>query len=404
MTQKSSDDWFSTPDVIVIGAGIIGASCAYHSIRAGLSVLVLDRSGVASGTSGAGEGNILVSDKPPGAELDLALLSARRWSELADELHAEDPTTDIEFDAKGGLVVAPDERSLAALHQQADAQRSAGVTAQPLTTAEVATHEPNLTPQIAGGVRYPQDAQTQPMLATAQLLRSARRHGARIRLGTTVTGLLRGSSGRITGVRTDRGDLFAGAVVNAAGPWAGQIATLADSPLPIEPRRGFVLVTEPLPRMIRHKVYAASYVAAVASDQAALAVSPVIEGTRSGTVLIGSSRERVGFDRTVSPDVLGVLARNAISLFPFLRDVAALRTYVGFRPLCTDHLPVLGPDPRAPGLLHACGHEGAGVGLAAGTGTLIAEALTGTEPSLDMAPFHAGRFVGSQGVNREVQP
>ena len=84
------------------------------------------------------------------------------------------------------------------------------------------------------------------------------------------------------------------------------------------PRRGFVLVTEPLPRVVRHKVYSADYVANVASSDAALETSVVVEGTHAGTVLIGASRERVGFDETLSVEVVRRLAAQAVRLFPFL--------------------------------------------------------------------------------------
>jgi glycine/D-amino acid oxidase-like deaminating enzyme len=133
-------------------------------------------------------------------------------------------------------------------------------------------------------------------------------------------------------------------------------------------------------------------VADVASDSAALQTSPVVEGTPAGPVLVGASRERVGFDRTLSLPAVRALAAGATGLFPFLAGVRALRTYAGFRPYLPDHLPAIGPDPRAPGLFHACGHEGAGIGLATGTGQLIAQALTGHTPDLDLGPFRPDRF------------
>jgi glycine/D-amino acid oxidase-like deaminating enzyme len=180
--------------------------------------------------------------------------------------------------------------------------------------------------------------------------------------------------------------------VNAAGTWAGELAALAGVRVPVLPRRGFVLVTEPLPGIVRHKVYAAEYVGDVASSDDALQSSPVVEGTPAGTILIGASRERVGFDRTFSRAAAAGLARGAIGLFPVLAGVRVIRSYLGFRPYCPDHLPIIGPDPRAPGLWHATGHEGAGIGLSAGTGSLLAQALSGRGPALDLAPFAPGRF------------
>jgi glycine/D-amino acid oxidase-like deaminating enzyme len=110
-------------------------------------------------------------------------------------------------------------------------------------------------------------------------------------------------------------------------------------------------------------------------------------------VLIGASRERVGFDRTFSVPVVRSLAAGAARLFPFLENVRVMRSYLGFRPYMPDHLPAIGPDARVPGLFHACGHEGAGIGLATGTGHLIAGALGGGGgPDPALAPFRPDRF------------
>ncbi|MCT9009565.1 NAD(P)/FAD-dependent oxidoreductase [Streptomyces rhizosphaerihabitans] len=371
-------------DVVIVGAGMVGAACALYAARAGLAVAVVDRGPVAGGTTGAGEGNLLVSDKEPGPELDLALLSGRLWADLAEE-RAEA----IEYEAKGGVVVAPTPESLAALEAFAAGQRTAGVLTEPVATDQLHDLEPYLAPGLAGAVHYPQDTQVMPALAAAHLLRAS---GARLLTGRTVTEVLRARDGSVRGVRTDRGDLYAPAVVNAAGTWGAEVASLAGVTLPVLPRRGFVLVTEPLPRRVRHKVYAADYVADVASDSAALQTSPVVEGTAAGPILIGASRERVGFDRSFSLPVVRELAEGATRLFPFLSQVRALRTYLGFRPYLPDHLPAIGPDPRAPGLFHACGHEGAGIGLSTGTGQLIAQVLAGRTPDLDLAPFRPDRF------------
>lgn len=372
-------------DAVIIGAGVVGAACAYYAARAGLSVAVVDRGPVAGGTTGAGEGNLLVSDKEAGPELDLALLSTRLWSELAAVLPRE-----VEYEPKGGLVVAPDEATVKALRSFAEGQRAAGVDAVEVPGHALRELEPHLAPGLAGGFHYPQDAQVQPAQAAARLLAAS---GAEVYPGEEVTEVLL-DRGAVRGVRTPRRELPAPAVVNAAGTWGGHVAGLAGTTLPVLPRRGFVLVTEPLPRVVRHKVYAADYIADVASGSAALQSSAVVEGTPAGPVLIGATRERVGFDRSLSTQALRRLASQAAALFPVLADVRVLRTYHGFRPYLPDHLPAIGPDPRRPGLLHACGHEGAGIGLAPATGLLIAAALTGAEPPLPAHPFRPDRFGG----------
>jgi glycine/D-amino acid oxidase-like deaminating enzyme len=358
-------------DVVVIGAGVIGAACAYFAATAGLRVIVLERDAIASGTSSGGEGNILVSDKEAGPELDLALYSQSVWrGELAE--HA--PLW--EFESKGGLVVAASVDSARSLALLAERQRASGIDVVDVAAADLAEYEPHLAPDLTAAAYYPQDAQVQPMLVVAHLLRLAKLAGAHVQTGTRVTGFQR-SGDTIIGVHTTRGTYQAGDVINAAGTWAGEIATLAGVHVPVLPRRGFVLVTQPMLQRVRHKVYAAEYVDNVASSDAGLQTSPVVESTQSGTVLIGSSRERVGFDRSFSLEAVSRIAAQAVRLFPMLAAAQAMRSFLGFRPYCPDHLPVIGPDPRAPGLWHACGHEGAGIGLAAGTGSLLVRALLG---------------------------
>jgi D-hydroxyproline dehydrogenase subunit beta len=374
------------PDLVVIGAGALGAATAWFATRAGLSVEVVERGPILSGTTSACEGNLLVSDKEAGPELDLALYSHGVWRDDLGE-HGEL----WEFEEKGGLVVAATETGARGLADLGERQRAAGIDARGLGVDEVPAYEPHLTHDLAGAAFYPQDSQVQPMLMAAHLLRMSRERGARVRTGTTVTGFLRDGD-RVTGVRTDRGDIPAGHVVNAAGTWAGEVAALAGVDVPVLPRRGFIMVTEPLPPTVFHKVYAGEYVASTQSSAEGLQTSTVIEGTRAGTILVGSSRERVGFDRTVSLTALREIARKALALYPALADVTVIRGYLGFRPYCPDHLPVIGLDARAPGLAHAAGHEGAGIGLSVGSAKLLVQELTGQRPDLDLAPFTPGRF------------
>lgn len=377
---------FMRSEVLVIGGGIVGAACAYFAARAGLSVTVVEQGAIASGTSSRGEGNLLVSDKEVGHELDLAKYSQDIWrNELAEYAEL------WEFEPKGGLVVARSEIGLASLKTLANQQRQHGVEVQILNPSEAFEREPYLSREIAGAAFYAQDAQVQPILVTTHLLRLARQAGAKVCAGTKVTGFLR-SGARVCGVQTDRGAIAAEHVINAAGTWGGEIASLAGVHVPVLPRRGFVLVTEPLPLTVRHKVYAAEYVGDVASSDAGLQTSPVVEGTPAGTILIGASRERVGFDNQLSTPVLAALARDAIALFPALAQAKALRTYWGYRPYCPDHVPVIGHDSRAPGLWHACGHEGAGIGLSVGTAKLMVQAISGARPDLDLTPFAPERF------------
>jgi D-hydroxyproline dehydrogenase subunit beta len=380
-------------DVAVLGAGIVGAAVARSLAMAGLAVTVLDRGAAGGGTSSGGEGNLLVSDKLPGPELEMALRANLLWprvvDELTDELGAGFPA--VEYERKGGLVVATTAAGAPPLLRFAATQSAAGIDARAVSAAEARELEPHLNPAVTAAVFYPEDAQVQPLVATEALLASARRHGAEVRTGVEVTGPLLGGDGRLTGVQTTAGAVLAGAVVVAAGPWSGEVARRLGVELPVRPRRGVVLVTSRMPHRVFHKVYDADYVGAVESSDADLQTSSVVESTASGTVLIGSSRQQVGFDDRLQVEVLRQLAARALTLFPFLADMSVMRAYGGFRPYMPDHLPVVGPDPRLPGLWHATGHEGAGIGLSVATGELVRDLLLERPTQLDPAPFGVQR-------------
>ncbi len=376
-----------SPDAIVIGAGIVGASCALSLTNAGLSVLIIDRGAVSSGTTGAGEGNILVSDKDPGPELTLALKSRDLWFEMQ-----EDVGDYFELEAKGGVVVSRNDDT--ELLRLAASQREHGVDAQVVGANELHELEPYLHTQFHSGVFYPQDAQCQPMLAAAHVIRTVVARGGSFVSQAKVTQVLVRNSA-VYGVETSRGKFFAPIIINATGTWAGEIARMAGSDLPIAPRRGFILVTEPAPKYIFHKVYDSDYVANVASSDADLQTSTVVEGTRSGTILIGASRERVGFDGSMNYEILRRLAAQAVSLFPVLKDVQLLRAYRGFRPYAPDHLPVVGEDAQVKGLWHSAGHEGAGIGLAPGSAVLITDEILGRPSFMDASAFSPRRFAMS---------
>lgn len=382
---------FSTSaDVVVVGAGIVGAACAYYLACGGLQVCVLERGGIAAGASSAGEGNILVSDKIPGPELELAMPARRVWLELRQEL-----PDDFELEQKGGIIVAENDEQLIALHAAAGRLQSAGVQTIALDPTSLRKEEPHLAKDVAGGILFPEDMQVQPMLACSALLREARRRGATFQPYTSLVGVEKDAAGAIREVKTVEGSIVTPRLVNAAGPWSGEVARLAGSELPIQPRKGHIIVTEPLPKIVRHKVYEAGYVETVSSDDAAVQIAAVVEGTKSGTLLLGSSRQRVGFDSTVEKSVIRAIARRAVRFFPVLATVNALRAYVGFRPFAPDHLPVIGADGRVPGLYQIGGHEGAGIGLGPISAKLLSQMILGQAPELDMSPFDPGRFTGS---------
>jgi glycine/D-amino acid oxidase-like deaminating enzyme len=376
----------TSSDVVVIGAGMIGANCALKLRQAGLVVTLVERGAISSGTTSAGEGNILVSDKEPGPELTLALKSRDAWFELSEEIGGG-----FELEKKGGLVVAKSEKGISDLKSIASRQSAAGVEISELNGSDLREAEPFLTQEISYGILYPQDSQCNPMLGVGRILKKFRELGGTVITEATVLGIETDPLG-VTGVLTSKGAFATRNIVNCTGTWAGELAKLAGSNLPIAPRRGFILVSAPAPRVIHHKVYDADYVANVASSSADLQTSAVIEGTSSGTILIGASRERVGYKTGFDVAIIRILAKQAVALFPVLKKVQIMRSYFGFRPYAPDHLPVIGEDAHVKGLWHATGHEGAGIGLAPATAEIITSLMLGNKCFMDASPFSPARF------------
>ncbi|WP_330230381.1 FAD-binding oxidoreductase [Nocardia sp. NBC_00508] len=379
-------------EVLIIGGGMIGCALADRLTLAGASVRVCEAGGLASGTTAHGEGNVLVSDKGPGPELELAQLSRRLWPGILERVAERLPedVAAVEWEPKGGIVVATTAAGAAALTEFAGGQRAAGVRCEDLDADRLAEAEPALTRDVAAAVYYPDDAQVQPVGAAAALIGSAVAAGAVVETCCAITGSIV-RDGRLIGVQTTKGPRHADIVINAAGPWSGPVSGLLGAPIAVKPRRGDVLITAPLPPTVFHKVYDADYVGAVGSSDTALQSSAVVESTRGGPLLLGSSRRQCGFDNRLRPDSLAAIARKALRLYPILADIAIMRAYGGFRPYVDDHLPVIGPDPRLPGLWHATGHEGAGIGLSVGTAQLLTSALAGQPDEVDIAAFAVDR-------------
>jgi glycine/D-amino acid oxidase-like deaminating enzyme len=193
------------------------------------------------------------------------------------------------------------------------------------------------------------------------------------------------------GVRIAGRALGADAVVLAAGPWSAELARGAGLELPLEPRKG-QLVRLRGAMEVRHKVFDSAYLAAVAAPEPGLQVSTVIETTADRDVLVGSSRERRGFDTTVDPAVTQAMLARAAGLMPAVAGLEVVDAWAGLRPWLPDGLPALGPSRELPGLWVATGHEGAGVGLGPISGELLASALCGERPALDLTPFDPDRF------------
>jgi glycine/D-amino acid oxidase-like deaminating enzyme len=377
-------------DVVVIGGGIVGAACAYYLCAAGLDVHLMERHFPASGTSRACDGLILAWDKT-GAELALAQASAALWADLAEDL-----ALDFEYARTGTILLAESEEGLDGARERVKALGAVGIRAAALDGPDLRSLEPNLAPDLAGGAFFPDDAQIDPRRATWALLSAAQRRGLSLHTPAEVIAIRRtlDGDGRVSGVVTRTGELATETVVCAAGAWSNEVAGLVGVKSPIRPRKGHILVTAKIPGLIQHPMLEGGYAATVHSASEDLEVAFVAEMTASGTLLLGSSRQFVGFDRSVSPSVMGVLAaRAARFLSPLARQgVRVIRSYAGLRPWSPDHLPLIGPVETVPGFYLAAGHEGAGIGLAPVTGRLIADWVVGVDLPTAAAEVRPDRF------------
>lgn len=376
---------------VVVGAGIVGVCTAFELARRGVSVTLIDRGGVATGTTGLGEGNVLCGDKDAGPELTLTIAGLDVFDEL-DALLG--PVAGIR--RKGSLLVFPEERTWAAEPARVARLRAAGVDVRSVPPEDIPALEPELRGALFGASHFPRDLQCDPRAIARALAEHAVALGCVLRTDALVESLAVDAAGRVVGVELEGGACVeADTVVLAAGPWSGPLAAGAGLTLPLEPRKGqLARVRLPTPdeRFLRHKVVDGSYLLSVASTDAGRQISTVVETTADGGVIVGSSRERSGFDPTVDHDLALHVRERAARLVPALAGCEIDEVWVGFRPWLPDHLPAIGASRVVPGLVVGTGHEGAGVGQGPITGRLLAQAITGEPPALDLRPFDPDRF------------
>jgi glycine/D-amino acid oxidase-like deaminating enzyme len=374
-------------DVAVVGAGIVGAATASELARRGVKVALLDRGEVSSGTTGLGEGNVLASDKDAGPELDLTLLGLAMYDELEDRFGAL-----ARIRRKGALIVHPSAGTWEEEPARVERLRACGVEATLLTEAEARDREPALTGDLHGASFFGGDLQCAPREIARAL---AAEPGVTVYTGREVS-RVRVERGKVTEVETPDGALACGAVVLAAGVWTAPLAAGAGLTLPLEPRKGqLVLLRAPAgasDRFIRHKVVDGSYLRSVASASPGLQVTTVLETTWGGDVLVGSSRERRGFDISVDEAVSESMVDRGARLMPALGGLERVGAWAGLRPWLPDGLPAIGRSAAADGLWVATGHEGAGVALGPITGRVIAAAVCGEALPMSLRAFDPDRF------------
>jgi glycine/D-amino acid oxidase-like deaminating enzyme len=364
-------------DVVIVGAGIVGAACADEFARRGLRVAVVDRDFVGSGATAAGMGHIVVMDDSE-AQFALTRYSQRLWQDLRPEL-----PDDVEYEECGTIWVAADEEELIEVRRKRDYYGKLGVPTEVLDSHRLKCLEPNLREGMAGGLLVPEDGVLYPPCAAGFLMKRAQERGADLRLGVSVAQI---GQGRI--LLNDGREFSAEIIVNAAGASAPELTP----GIAIMKRKGHLVITDRYPGFLRHQLVELGYLKSahsVSSDSVAFNVQP----RRTGQILIGSSRQFGADDKDVDSNILGRMLRRAQQFMPALGTMSAVRTWTGFRAATPDKLPLIGPWPGDKSLFLATGHEGLGITTSVGTARILVDQVTGAKSAIPIEPYLPSRLV-----------
>lgn len=366
----------SSPDLLVIGGGLIGSIIAWRAAQRGLKVQVLERGEVGGEATRAAGGMLapLAEADQDNPFLRLCRHSVSLYAGLAAELR-EVSGIDIEYRTEGTLYLSLTEEDDEELESRHQWQRAAGLATERWSAAEVRREEPGLNPALRWALRFPDDHQVNNRRLSGALQAAAVAAGVRFQSQTTVHRLIIDEKGgrRIAGVVTDRGEIHAARVLLAAGCWSGQLATSYR----IDPVRGQMIAVQTPPVGLRQVIYSRRGYLVPRLD---------------GTVIAGSTTELVGYDRRLTPAGIASIVDHGAEIMPDFAQQPVAELWAGLRPRSADMLPILGADGQVDGLFHATGHYRNGILLAPITGQTMADLLTGEPPVHDLAPFSPTRF------------
>ncbi len=361
-------------NIVIIGAGIFGASAAFHLARYGAKPTIID-AGLDGRATAAGAGIICPWVKNLEDETFYRLYAGggEYYPDLIAAL-AEAGETDLGYRQSGAMLVSADPRELAAMERsvrQRDAPAMGDVTR--LAPAEARSLFPPLADRL-GAIHIAGGARVDGRLLTAAMLRAAEKFGATVLQGHAVPEI---ESGRVTGVDVNGDRIAADRLIVTAGAWVNQVLNLS---LPIEPQRGQI-----------------THLLLDGTDTSAWPVilpptSHYIVAFDQGRIVAGATREHgSGFDYRVTAAGQAEVLHEALRIAPGLAAATLLETRVGFRPLGTEARPLLGWVRQIEGLAVGNGLGPSGLTMGPLAGRLLAELVTGEATSIDLAPFNPMR-------------
>lgn len=374
-----------TAEVVVVGGGAIGLSVAYHLAEMGpRDVVVVEKEDIlGAGSTGRCAGGVRQQFATE-VNVRLGMESVKFFKRVSEELGTG------EFKQYGYLFLCTADEHMEGFRQLTVMQRRLGLDVRLVTPAEILEIVPDLyAGDILGGAFCPTDGYADPHEIVQYLASGAARRGVKILTGTEVTGVeLRG--GRISGVRTSRGEISTPAVVNCAGPWARGVAAMAGVDLPVHPLRRQLQCTKPVPRP---------------RDPLPMVID-MTDGTHfrreSGGLLIGrvNPAEPFGFNFAVDWDWLAGTVELAVKRVPVLADAEILRAWAGLYEVTPDNHPVLGAVPEVPGFYLANGFSGHGFMHSPSAGRAVAEIiLRGRSETVDVSMLDLGRFARGEEIH-----
>ncbi|MGA2299493.1 MAG: FAD-dependent oxidoreductase [Candidatus Acidiferrum sp.] len=365
------------PDIVIVGAGIVGAACGFELAREKFSVAVVDAAGIGMQTTAAGMGHLLVLDDSE-EQFALTRYSLSLWNALAKHLPPA-----VEYSRCGTLWVAGDEDEMAEVVRKHTYYGERGIQTEILDAHALREAEPALRRPLAGGLRVPGDAVLYPPCAAAYLLQRAAELGAKIFLGKAVNSIRNGIT------RLADGTVFHSKfIINAAGQFAPKLTP----GIHIRPRKGHLVITDRYPGTITHQLMELGYLKSahsISADSVAFNLQP----RKTGQLLIGSARQYEVADGNVDFAILSRMLKRAMEYVPSLGSLSAIRVWTGFRPATPDQLPFIGPWPDDPSIFLAAGHEGLGITTSLATGRLAVDFLLRRASAIPVEPYLPSRQI-----------
>ena len=366
-----------TADVLIVGAGIIGAACAREFAAMGLSVAVVEPGAIGGGATAAAMGHLLVVDD---AEFELSRRSSQLWQQWLDE--SSEHAAQAEHQRCGTLWIAADEEELQEARRKQAWYAERGIASELIDAAALARLEPMLRPGLAGGLRMPADARVYPPRVAARWLAEAR---AQIITGEVAA--LDGNSLRLADGRQFWGAMVVLCTGLASQRWLPSGWLIA--------KKGQLAITQRQSGVqVNHQLVELGYLkkAHLANEDS---VSFNVQPRPGGQLLIGSSRQLRQADSRIDHAMLARMLASTTDYLPGLADLNLLRCWSGLRPASRDGLPLIGAHPSLARVWLACGHEGLGITTSLATAELLVDLSLGRELQIDPAPFHPSRLLSS---------